>query len=95
MLELISTKKFPIDPTGETGILLPYYRYEHRGTIRWHKREFVAFLDHLKGVAYIEEVDGEKRFKKITDDALFGRLQEFAGEHQLFLMGPPPLRKIF
>jgi len=95
MFTLSSNKRFPLNITGDENCMLPFYRWEHRGTILWHLREFMVYIDYLPKVAkcYIEELTGGNLIK-IEDDSLWAALGKFAEENGLLDVTPPPPRRI-
>lgn len=72
---IIDEKRYPLNVQQYTNVdTLPYFRFEHRVTVGYRGRRFIAFIDNLgKGagpIVYIEEItDG--RLLRIEDDMMF------------------------
>lgn len=90
--QLLDTNKYPLQITGEEENLV-FYRWEHRATIGHGCREYIIFVDHLKGQSHIEEITGG-HLEQIQDESLKEALTNFAMEKRLIELGLPPLRKM-
>jgi hypothetical protein len=71
--------------------MLPYYRWEHRATIGYGTREFLAIIDVLKATGYLEEVIGG-HLEVIKDDKLYESIYNFCKENELFALAHPILK---
>jgi len=88
---LINEKRFPLKVDKNYNVdLLPYYRWEHRVTIGYNGKRFMAFIDQLKQALYIEELT--TKLEKIGDEELWTALFRWATEKG-YLMVLPPLFK--
>lgn len=90
--QLLDTNRYPLAVNNEVANLC-FYQYEHRATVGYNCREFMVYVDHLKGQSYIEEITGG-HLEKIEDDVLHDTLSNFALEKGLLALGPPPLRRL-
>ena len=86
--QIIDEKRYPLNTekpiihTGRKEVNLPYHRWEHRVTLGYNGRTFMAFVDN--GVAqlnifpsiYIEEITASG-LERIEDDNLFDDLYSF------------------
>jgi hypothetical protein len=71
--------------------MLPYYRWEHRGTVSYGTREFLVIVDALRSTGYIEEIIGG-HLEEIKDDKLYESIYNFAKEYELFKIIQPLLK---
>jgi len=98
---LVNEKRFPLPvrapSSKEDGVLsvnedlLPYYRWEHRVTVGYNGRRYMAFLDNLKETIYVE--DCTEDLKTIDDDNLWHAVVHFAQEHGYLNMMPPIMKE--
>ena len=88
---LVNEKRFPLQVEDHTNVdLLPYYRWEHRVTVGYQGRRFMASLDNTTGKVYIEEM--AIALEKIEDEKLWASLFHWVTEKG-FLMVIPPMMK--
>jgi hypothetical protein len=88
---LINEKRFPLQvETFQNKDLLPYYRWEHRVTIGYNGKRYIAFIDQLKQALYIEEFN--TKLEKVADEELWAALFRWATEKG-YLMVLAPLFK--
>jgi len=79
----IETKTFKMDGSlNEANSQLKYWRFEHRATIGYNFKQYMAFVDNLTQQFYIEEIDGGT-LRKIDNDDLFEELFHFVDKHHL------------
>lgn len=90
--QLLDTKSYPLIVDEKTDDLV-YHRFEHRATIGYNCREFMVFVDHVRGQSHIEEITGG-HLERIEDESLHSSLSNFAVEKNLLSLGLPPLRKL-
>ena len=76
--QLLDEKRYPlyIQSADKKPDLLPYYRWEHRATIGFNGKTYMAFIDNLMGVAYIEEVTNGD-MKVIKDESVMKEISEY------------------
>ena len=60
--------------------LLPIWRWEHRATLQYGKRQFLVFVDQKNEKLHIEEIVNEDT-ETISDESLFDELLNFAQSH--------------
>lgn len=90
---LVDSKRYPI-VHGEGGMLLPYWKWEHRGTVVYQNNQgkesyFLVIMDAENNVAYIEELEPEGQLKEIESDQLHKDISKFAAIHNLLELKPP------
>lgn len=90
---MIDDKRYPIEiDSAETRevIRLPYYHWEHTGTIGWYNREFSILLNYKdKSVTIQETTDND--LVPITDPVLLQKLVTFASEKGLLEYKQPEI----
>ena len=80
MFKIKNKNRYPLPIINENS---SYCRWEHRADIHYGAREFMAFVDAVKGVGYIEEMIGG-HLERIRDDKLHSALSRFAVDGNLF-----------
>jgi hypothetical protein len=96
--QIIDEKRYPLKTfTASDNVdLLPFYRWEHRVTVAYKGKRYMAFLDNEPvsrqemGIVYIEDITSGE-LKQIKDDDLFEELSTWVSENGfLNLMMPIP-----
>ena len=78
-IDSADTAQMPVSWVGKNNFkdLLPFWRWEHRVTLGWGKREFMVFVDQVRQSIHIEEISGG-HLEAVVDDSLFEGLLKFA-----------------
>jgi len=86
--QLLDAKRYPLKVESILKDMLPYWRWEHRGTIGHNAQTFIVFADTLNGNIHIEEISGG-HLEVVKDDSLFNALKMFATEKNLLEVKMP------
>ena len=86
--QLLDARRYPLKVETIKKDLLPYWRWEHRGTIGHDARVFMVFADTLNGNIHIEEIAGG-HLETVKDDQLFEALKRYAIEKGLLEVKVP------
>lgn len=92
--KIIDEKRYPLNiHQFNNKDLLPYYRFEHRVTVGYRGRRFIAFVDQMLGNVYIEEIT-EGQLNTIDDDSMFEALRTWIDEKGFFAIIQPIMKPV-
>jgi hypothetical protein len=78
--QIIDEKRYPLKVHRLINDLSPgFIRWEHRVTVGRRGRRFMAYMDTLRNLAYIEEITSGQ-LEVIKDDELFEDLHRWINE---------------
>lgn len=99
--KIIDERKYPL-PGLVNKDALRYYRWEHRATIGYRGRKFIAIVDNgikVNGVyieqptSYIEEITNGQ-MEQIKDNNLWSALKNFINSKNLLEVQQPIMKKL-